>query len=114
MKPLASMLKFRCLYPKSADGMSEYNVQWTEFFGGPKVSMYKQAWAGESSSETRVVFTDIPPLTRYNNYWYENCMFYHNNEIRSIDFDTEYERQIIKEYIITCRKINREFYGLYF
>lgn len=107
IKPLASMLKFRCLYPQgneTNENLNEnfnenFHLDFTDFFGGPTVTIYKQPWAGESSSETRVIFTGIPPLYRYNNQWYENCMYYYNNCIRSNTFDTKFEIYIITEYI---------------
>ena len=99
IKPVATMLKFRCLYPQSTEINSNSNFSSTDFFGGPTVIIYKQPWAGESSSETRVTFSGSPPLYRYNNQWYENCMYYHNNYIRSNTFDTKFELYIITEYV---------------
>jgi len=115
IKPVASMLKFRCLYtlnepenPNVSTHVSTHtHVSTTDFFGGSSVTIYKQPWAGESSSETRVMFAGIPPLYRYNNKWYENCMYYHNNCIRSNAFDHKFERFVIKNYLMNNNEDNK-------
>ena len=72
IKPLATQLKFRL--PYSIEGIKdEY-----EYFDGV---LTKSAYAPQSSTETRLSFTDIKYKT-YSCKKYESQMFYHNSIIR--------------------------------
>ena len=78
IKPSRTQLKFRLNY--TGDGRNEEMV----YFDG---LLYKQAWAPQTSSETRLVIPS--PELKYKTYdckKYEYQMFYHNVTVREKEF----------------------------
>src|SRR5581483_2010112 len=68
MKPAKSMLKFRCPYPDIIAGQ-------TQMFKG---TLFFQAWAPGSSTETRLVVDDSLEIINYDNLVYEEYLSHHN------------------------------------
>jgi len=116
IKPIRTQLKFRLSY--TGDGRKEE----MEYFDG---LIYKQCWAPNTSSETRLVLTDSEfKYKTYNCKKYESQMFYHNVHIREEnryendvvdgeelinDWDSCYEVEIWKKYLkFIGKEINRE------
>jgi cap2 methyltransferase len=77
MKPVKSMLKFRCPYP---DLIKEP----TRMYKG---QIFIQAWAPPTSTETRLVVDDSLEMHDYDNYAYEEQLFHHNSVVRFQQFD---------------------------
>ncbi len=109
IQPNISQLKFRLSY--TLDGRkNEY-----EYFDG---LVYRQPFCPQTSTETRLVFSDI----KYKNYdcnKYEKQMFYHNAIVReqekflndeadgkelTNDWDSSCEVSIWKDYLVYCGK----------
>lgn len=82
IRPLAAMNKFRLPYTPGK----------TTYLGGKQ---YFQTWAGDTSSETRLITTDFDERVEYDHQDYENCTFYLNNCFRSKQF-TEFIPENIK------------------
>jgi len=76
IKPVKSMLKFRCAYP---DIISEP----TKMFAG---DIFIQPFAPASSTETRLIPYDELKVVEYDNLEYEEKLFYHNTVSRYKDF----------------------------
>lgn len=74
IKPVKALLKFVLPY------LYKWNKETTlEYMDG---DLYKQCWAGQTSTETRMV-PDMSLTTRsWDIKFYEEAMFYHNNVIR--------------------------------
>lgn len=66
IKPKAALLKFRLAWGNSAPQ--------TTYFGG---DIFFQAWAGNESTELRLI-PDLNSVKTYNNKVYEQVCFYHN------------------------------------
>lgn len=49
----------------------------------PKGEIYIQPFAGQTSTETRLIFGKRQPLIEYNNQKYEQAMFFHNTKARN-------------------------------
>jgi len=69
LKPIKAMLKYRCPYANVIDGGSQ-------MFKG---TLFLQAWAPPSSTETRLVVDDSFELTTYDHLAYEEWLFHHNS-----------------------------------
>jgi cap2 methyltransferase len=72
MKPLKSMVKFRCTYANIIDSK-------TLMYKG---TIFLQPWAPGNSTETRLVVDDSLELMKYDNLEYEEHLFYHNDVTR--------------------------------
>jgi hypothetical protein len=96
MQPVASMLKFRLPYSPGK----------TQYLDG---KIYFQIWAGNTSSEGRLISERPYKIIEYDNSDYDNCMFYLNYCQRNaekydkdgvpINYDWKGERYILQEYI---------------
>lgn len=84
IRPVASMLKFRLPYTPGQ----------TEYLGG---DVYFQTWAGETSSETRLITSNFDERVVYDHEKYENACFYLNRCFREHDF-SHYMPDDIKQY----------------
>ena len=69
MKPRLSMLKFRL----------PWNDEDFPYLDG---EIRIQPWAGQTSTETRLVFEGVPKMKMYNCRQYEEQMFFHNVQQR--------------------------------
>jgi len=78
LKPRKSMLKFRLPYLPGK----------TKYFDG---TILFQIWAGETSSETRLIITDIPQIIEYDNSTYENILFNFNTVLRVTNYCPKHE-----------------------
>lgn len=118
IKPVKASLKF--LLPYSYDWMTNYDF---EYLDG---DIYKQAWTGQTSTETRFIPDLTMPLKKWNTQIYENIMFYHNNVVREHikyinpltninepisaelgllqDFDSTFFVMTVKEYLLKFMK----------
>lgn len=72
MKPVKSMIKFRCPYPDIITG---------------SIPMYKgtviiQPWAPPTSTETRLIINQELVMVEYDNHVYEKQLFHHNTVAR--------------------------------
>lgn len=76
MNPVASLLKFRLPY-------SDYGDDLTEYLDG---KIYKQVWAGATSTESRLEVVDRSSRRIYSNKDYEEIFFYHNTVTRTTYF----------------------------
>ena len=76
MKPVKSMIKFRCPYPDLIPGK-------TSMYQG---TIYLQPWAPASSTETRLIIDDSLTMTEYDNLIYEEQLYHHNNDTRYKEF----------------------------
>lgn len=101
MKPTASMLKFRCPFLENTDPnltVPEYAQEYLDYckekFNVDFLADYKnrefryidgevfiQPWPGESSSESRLVFSEIN-IVSYDSIEYEDKFFYYNDKLR--------------------------------
>ena len=70
MEPDLTMFKFRLPWKP---GTTIY----------PKGEIYIQPFAGQTSTETRLIFGKKQPLIEYNNQAYEQAMFFHNTKARN-------------------------------
>lgn len=99
LNTIASMLKFRLPYKQ---GRMNY----------PDSNIYFQAWAPETSTETRIIIKeeDKKTLVPYHQRKYEEQMFYFNKNYRRMEFydihpffgkvyDSLREYQILKQYL---------------
>jgi len=75
IQPVKAHLKFRLPFQEPYDWVEKETL----YFDG---DVYKQAWAPQTSTETRLV-PDLKSVKRkWNNKKYEDMLFYHNNVIR--------------------------------
>lgn len=75
IQPVKAHLKFRLPFQEPYDWVEKETL----YFDG---DVYKQAWAPQTSTETRLV-PDLKAVKRkWNNKMYEDMLFYHNNVIR--------------------------------
>jgi hypothetical protein len=74
IQPVKAQLKFRL--PYTYDWMKDTTF---EYFDG---DVYKQPWAPQTSTETRLVPNLDVPMRKWNIPMYEKMLFYHNNVIR--------------------------------
>ena len=113
MNPIASMLKFRCIYAGKLNPAVHGDI-------AIKTPMLKgliriQTWAPESSSETRLIVDGRKPLelTYYDNQLYEDQLFHFNIKTRqhifpqpirgdglTTSYDSSLEMIILYEYLI--------------
>lgn len=102
MEPIQSQIKFRLPYIKGYN-----NERYLEYMDG---TIYLQAWAPVSSTETRLVPNGLTKT--YDNKKYEDQMFYHNSIIREAqrynvhtsdelrnDYDSALEQLTIQAYL---------------
>lgn len=76
MKPVKSMIKFRCPYP---DIIKEN----TRMFKG---IILLQPWAPPTSTETRLIVDSDLTIIEYDNLKYEQQLFYHNSIARFANY----------------------------
>jgi hypothetical protein len=75
IQPVKAHLKFRLPFQEPYDWVEKETL----YFDG---DVYKQAWAPQTSTETRLV-PDLKAVKRkWNNKMYEEMLFYHNNVVR--------------------------------
>jgi hypothetical protein len=75
IQPVKAHLKFRLPFQEPYDWVEKETL----YFDG---DVYKQAWAPQTSTETRLV-PDLKAVKRkWNNKMYEDMLFYHNNVVR--------------------------------
>jgi cap2 methyltransferase len=89
INPKMAMLKFRLPYYSGV----------TKYFSG---KLYFQPWAGQSSTETRLV-TNGKKYTLYDNNEYEQIMYRHNRITRSQKFDHDYNEIEGIDYCYDCK-----------
>eukprot|EP00052_Salpingoeca_macrocollata_P032262 m.5236 g.5236 ORF g.5236 m.5236 type:complete len:617 (-) comp3447_c0_seq1:31-1881(-) len=110
MRPKASMLKFRLPYPPP-DGNTEY-------LDG---DLYLPVWGGRTTTETRLVVTEVDKRRVYNHTNYESFMFsfntttrttYYEHEIQAAGlchcFDCASEILILKEWLRKFKGVQEE------
>jgi hypothetical protein len=75
IQPVKAHLKFRLPFQEPYDWVEKETL----YFDG---DVYKQPWAPQTSTETRLI-PDLKAVKRkWNNKMYEDMLFYHNNVIR--------------------------------
>ncbi len=90
IKPELSMLKFRL----------EWNDSFTEYLMG---DIYIQPFAGQTSTETRLIVKKNAKIIKYDNRKYEEQCFYHNNVLRKMKYKTLLgELDLTKDLIDNC------------
>lgn len=74
IQPVKAQLKFRLPYT--------YNWLKEKTFEYLDGDVYRQAWAPQTSTETRLVVDLLKPMRQWNFPIYEKMLFYHNNVVR--------------------------------
>jgi hypothetical protein len=74
IQPVKAQLKFRLPYT--------YNWLKEKTFEYLDGDVYRQAWAPQTSTETRLVVDLSKPMRQWNFPMYEKMLFYHNNVVR--------------------------------
>ena len=74
IQPVKAQLKFRLPYT--------YNWLKEKTFEYLDGDVYRQAWAPQTSTETRLVVDLMKPMRQWNFPIYEKMLFYHNNVVR--------------------------------
>jgi hypothetical protein len=104
IQPVRAHLKFRLPYTYGWQKTMDDRMHF-EYLDG---DIYRQAWAPQTSTETRLVPTPGEPLRKWNSALYEKMCFYHNNVIREhavfvnplngLNSDIDIESGLIQDY----------------
>ena len=87
MKPIKSMLKFKCLYGHQEEcsrQLKETQSCKMEYLDG---KLLLQPWAPLTSTETRLIVDQYPKMKMYDCIDYEDKFAYHNNYTREVLID---------------------------
>ena len=87
MKPIKSMLKFKCLYGHQEEcsrQLKETKSCKMEYLDG---KLLLQPWAPLTSTETRLIIDQYPKMKMYDCIDYEDKFAYHNNYTREVLID---------------------------
>jgi hypothetical protein len=79
IEPDLTMFKFRLPW---SPGITVY----------PLGEIYIQPFAGQTSTETRLIFKKNAPLIEYDNQKYEQALFFHNTKARNCLWPTQFEK----------------------